>query len=158
MTYNKTTKKEAKGLKVSTKGRYAVRMLLDIALNQNGDPVPLKDIAARQHISKKYLEQIASQLTQAGIIAAVRGQAGGYRLIGAPETHDLYSILRVTEGPMHPVACLDLSPNECPRRDLCMTLPMWEGLDRVIRDYLSGITLQDLIDRAPTQSEHSDNC
>ncbi len=141
-------------MKISTKGRYAVRMLLDIALNQRENPVPLKDIAARQQISKKYLEQIAAQLAQSGILTAVRGQSGGYKLSGRPGTHNLYEILRVTEGPMHSVSCLDLSPNDCPRHSFCMTLPVWEGLDRVIHDYLAGITLQDLLDRGPKQPDN----
>ncbi len=135
-------------MKISTKGRYAVRMLLDIARYGQGKAVSLKDIADRQQVSKKYLEQIAAQLTQAGMVLAVRGQSGGYRLVGRPDTYTLYDILTITEGPMHPVACMDISPNDCPRCDSCLTLPVWEGLDRVVHDYLSGITLQDLLDNA----------
>ena len=135
-------------MKISTKGRYAVRMLLDIARYGQEKAVPLKDIADRQQVSKKYLEQIAAQLAQAGVLLAVRGQSGGYRLVGRPDAYTLYDILTITEGPMHPVACMDISPNDCPRCDGCLTLPVWEGLDRVVRDYLSGITLQDLLNNA----------
>ena len=139
-------------LKISTKGRYALRMLLDIAQHGATNPVSLKDIAARQQISKKYLEQIATQLSLAGILLAVRGQAGGYKLVGKPASHTLYEILSVTEGPIHPVSCLETAPNSCPRCDTCLTLPIWEELDRIVRDYLSGITLQDLLDSASENS------
>ena len=111
-------------LKISTRGRYAVRMMLDVAQNQGENYVALKDIAARQSISKKYLEQIALALTQAGMLQAARGHQGGY-----------------------PVACLDQEPNVCERCDFCLTLPVWEGLNRVVREYLGGVTLADVLNR-----------
>ena len=126
-------------LKISTRGRYAVRMMLDVAQNQGENYVALKDIAARQSISKKYLEQIALALTQAGMLQAARGHQGGYRLLRAPEDY--------TEGSLAPVACLDQEPNVCERCDFCLTLPVWEGLNRVVREYLGGVTLADVLNR-----------
>lgn len=135
-------------MKISTKGRYATRMLLDIAQNQgNNRFVALKDVAERQEISKKYLEQIALQLTQAGILLATRGQFGGYRLVGSPADYNLAGILRIMEGSLAPVACMDQTPNQCARCNECMTLPVWQGLDQVIQQYLSAITLQDILDQ-----------
>lgn len=134
-------------LKISTRGRYAVRMMLDVAQNQGENYVALKDIAARQNISKKYLEQIALALTQAGMLQAVRGHQGGYRLLRAPEDYTLLEILEITEGSLAPVACLDQEPNVCERRTLCLTLPVWEGLNRIVREYLGGITLADVLNR-----------
>lgn len=133
-------------MKISTKGRYAVRMLLDMAQQQSGGFIALKDIAQRQQISKKYLEQIAAQLTQAGVLFASRGQQGGYQLVGEAKDYSVADILRVTEGSLRPVACLDQTPNRCERCSFCLTLPVWEGLDRVIARYLSSVTLQDILD------------
>ena len=122
-------------MKISTKGRYALRMLVDVAQHQSSGTVTLKEIAERQGISKKYLEQIALVLSQAGILRGARGHQGGYRL----------AIIRVMEGSLAPVACLDRHPNECERCNECQTLFVWEGLDRVIQSYLEGITLQDVL-------------
>ena len=133
-------------MKISTKGRYAVRMLLDMVQQGSEGYVALKDIAQRQQISKKYLEQIAAQLTQAGVLVASRGQQGGYRLVGEAKDYSVADILRVTEGSLRPVACMDQSPNRCERCSFCMTLPVWQGLDRAIARYLSSITLQDILD------------
>lgn len=132
-------------MKISTKGRYALRMMLDIAAHQGDGFVTLKEIAARQEISKKYLEQIALQLTQTGLLHAARGHRGGYRLAKAPEDYTVLQILLVTEGSLAPVACLEQTPNACPRRAHCPTLPLWEGLERLVQDYLSGVTLQALM-------------
>ena len=134
-------------LKISTRGRYAVRMMLDVAQNQGENYVALKDIAARQSISKKYLEQIALALTQAGMLQAARGHQGGYRLLRASEDYTLLEILEITEGSLAPVACLDQEPNVCERCDFCLTLPVWEGLNRVVREYLGGVTLADVLNR-----------
>ena len=134
-------------MKISTKGRYALRMLLDLAQNQEAGAVVLKDIADRQNISKKYLEQIALVLGQHGILRGSRGHQGGYRLIGQPADYTICSILEVMEGSLHPVACLDQAPNACERCNGCETLFIWEGLDQVIRAYLSSMTLQDVLDR-----------
>lgn len=133
-------------MKISTKGRYALRMLLDMAQHQQEGYVTLKDIAQRQGISKKYLEQIALILGQAGILHGVRGHQGGYRLVGKPAEYTVLEILQAMEGSLAPVACLDQGDNLCSRRYECPTLPLWEGLDAVITNYLRGITLQDVMD------------
>lgn len=134
-------------MKISTKGRYALRMLLDLAQHQENGYIALKDIAKRQGISKKYLEQIIPILNRSDILTANRGYQGGYRLAKAPSKYTVGEILRLTEGSLSPVACLDHDPIECDRCDDCMTLPVWKGLDKVINEYLDGITLQDIIDQ-----------
>lgn len=134
-------------MKISTKGRYALRMLLDLADHQHEGYVALKDIAARQEISKKYLEQIVPILHKSRMLQANRGFQGGYRLMDAPSKYRVGDILRLTEGSITPIACLDCEPEGCHRRIDCPTLPMWQGLSKVIADYLDGITLQDLLDR-----------
>lgn len=133
-------------MKISTKGRYALRLMLDIAENQGAGFVTLKDISLRQEISKKYLEQIALQLSQAGLLRAARGHRGGYRLEKEPRAYTALEILSVTEGSLAPVACLDYAPNACPRCGECRTLPLWEALSRHIQAFLGGVTLQDLLD------------
>ena len=133
-------------MKISTKGRYAVRMMIDTAQNQAEGFVALKDIAERQDISKKYLEQIVLQLTQAGMLRASRGHQGGYKLAEPPENYTVGAILRAVEGPLSPVACLDQQPNQCQRCGFCLTLPVWEGLQAVVEEYLDGITLKDVIE------------
>ncbi len=142
-------------MKISTKGRYALRMLLDTAENQRNGYVALKDIAQRQNISKKYLEQIALQLSQAGVLRAVRGHQGGYMLVKSPSEYTVGDILRITEGSLAPVACLDQQPNSCERCGFCPTLPVWQGLNQMIAEYVDGITLQDILDRQspPTQTD-----
>jgi Rrf2 family protein len=134
-------------MKISTKGRYALRMMLDMAQHQERGAVALKDVAARQNISKKYLEQIALVLGQAGILHGARGHQGGYRLVGEPKDYTVCEILEKMEGSLHPVACLDQAPNVCERCNGCETLFIWEELDRRIRDYLMSMTLQDVLDR-----------
>ncbi len=134
-------------MKISTKGRYALRMLLDLAQHQENGYIALKDIAKRQGISKKYLEQIIPILNKSDVLTANRGYQGGYRLAKAPSKYTVGEILRLTEGSLSPVACLDHDPIECDRCDDCMTLPVWKGLDKVINEYLDGITLQDIIDQ-----------
>lgn len=133
-------------MKISTKGRYALRMLLDLAEYQNDGYVSLKDIAQRQEISKKYLEQIVPILNNTDILQTNRGSQGGYRLAKAPGKYTVGEILRLTEGGLTPVSCLDQNPNQCGRSGDCLTLPVWQGLNRVINEYLDGITLQDILD------------
>ena len=139
-------------MRISTKGRYALRLMLDLAEHQGDGCISLRDVAQRQDISKKYLEQIVPTLSRAGFLLTNRGYQGGYRLARRPEDYTTRDILRLTEGSLAPVACLDCEVNTCPRSANCPTLPLWQGLDRVIEDYLAGVTLQDLIDR---QREHS---
>ena len=141
-------------MKISTRGRYAVRILLDIALHQGNGYVPMKDIARRQRISRKYGDQIGMQLSQAGLLLAARGRQGGYRLIPDAGDVTVLKVLKTMEGSLAPVQCLETSPNLCDRCSFCMTLSMWMGLDRVVADYLNGITLQSLIDQAPPQPEY----
>lgn len=133
-------------MKISTKGRYALRLMLDIAMNEGDNPIRIKDISERQAISDKYLEQIISTLTKGGFVISQRGPQGGYRLAKAPEDYSVGSILRVIEGKLSPVACLETENNICERRDECITLPLWEKLDEAINDVVDNITLQDLID------------
>lgn len=134
-------------MKISTKGRYSLRMLLDLAEHQNDGYVALKDIAERQNISKKYLEQIVPVLNRSDILRTNRGFQGGYRLAKTPDKYTVGEILRLTEGSLAPVACLEHDPTECERSSECATLPVWQGLYRVINEYLDGITLQDILDQ-----------
>lgn len=138
---------------ISTKGRYATRMLLDIATHQRDGYVPMKDVAQRQQISKKYMETFTAHLSSAGILGIRRGKEGGYRLHVPPSEVSLLDILRCVEDSLHAVACLECKPNRCPRAPYCISLPAWEGLDRVVQEYLSSVTLQTLIDQAPAQPE-----
>lgn len=133
-------------MKISTKGRYALRMLLDLAEHQGDGYIALKDIAQRQEISKKYLEQIVPILNRAEILKTNRGFQGGYRLAKSPEKLTAGDILRATEGNLAPVACLDGDEIDCPRSEHCPTLPLWQGLSKVINEYLGSVTLQDLIE------------
>lgn len=133
-------------MKISTKGRYALRLMLDLAENQTNGFVALKDIADRQGISKKYLEQIVPLLNKSGVLKTTRGYQGGYMLAKKPEEYTVGDILRITEGSLAPVACLDDEVNMCSKADSCMTLPVWKGLNRVIIEYLDSITLQSIID------------
>lgn len=134
-------------MKISTKGRYALRMLLDLAEHENSGHIALKDIAKRQGISKKYLEQIVPILNKAGFLQTNRGFQGGYKLAKLPAKYTVGEILRATEGSLSPVSCLDQEPNQCERSDGCATLMVWQGLNRVINEYLDGITLQDILDK-----------
>lgn len=134
-------------MKISTKGRYALRMLLDLAEHKNDGFIALKDIAARQNLSKKYLEQIIPILSKSDVLIANRGYQGGYRLAKPADKYTVGYILRLTEGSLAPVACLDYDPVGCDRAAECITLPLWQGLYKVINEYLDSITLQDILDR-----------
>ena len=134
-------------MKISTRGRYAIRVLLDLAEHNNGEYIPLMDIAKRQEISEKYLESIVSVLSKQKFVTALRGKGGGYRLARTPEQYTIGSILRLTEGSLAPVACLEDQSNQCERATTCKTLKMWEGCYKVINEYFDGITLQDLLEQ-----------
>ena len=134
-------------MKISTKGRYAVRMLLDLAEHGSENFIALKEIAERQGISKKYLEQIVSVLNKSNILLTTRGFQGGYKLAKSPDSYTVGMILRLTEGSLAPVSCLEQIPNQCERSNFCPTLFIWEGLNDVINNYLDSITLQDILDR-----------
>lgn len=129
---------------ISTKGRYALRFLADIAEHQADGFVPLKDVAARQEISEKYLEIVVKELVKGGLLDAMRGKGGGYRLKRAPEEYSVKSIIELMEGPLASVACLEPGQKACPRRKDCRTLPVWQGLDKVVSDYLEQFTLANL--------------
>ena len=133
-------------MKISTKGRYALRLMLDIAVHDTGEPVRIRDIAARQEISVKYLEQIVAVLAKAGYVKSIRGPQGGYRLTRRPEEYPLGDILRLTEGSLTPVECLAGEENLCPRAADCATLIFWKKLDEAIREVTEGYTLADLLD------------
>ena len=134
-------------MKVSTKGRYALRMLLDLSEHSNDGFISLKDIAERQGISKKYLEQIVPVLNSSDLLRTNRGFQGGYMLAKSPDKITVGAILRLTEGDLSPVACLNDDPAQCDRSAFCATLPVWQGLKDVITNYLDGITLQDILDQ-----------
>lgn len=144
-------------MKISTKGRYALRLMLDLAENQKNGFIALKDIAQRQNISKKYLEQIVPLLNKSGILITSRGYQGGYRLAKRPEECTVGDILRITEGSLAPVACLDTVENFCEKAESCMTLSVWKGLEKAINEYLDSITLQNIIDthHSRTADEYS---
>ena len=142
-------------MKVSTKGRYALRMLLDLAENKDEGFISLKDIAERQNLSKQYLEQIVSLLNTSNILRANRGKNGGYTLAIEPSNCTVGQVLRITEGSLVPVACLEDETNQCDRMGVCKTLPMWIGLKNVIADYLDSVTLQDMIEEYQEQGADS---
>ncbi|MDR0821359.1 MAG: Rrf2 family transcriptional regulator [Oscillospiraceae bacterium] len=132
-------------MKVSTKGRYALRLMLDLAQFSSGEHISLKEISARQAISVKYLEQIVPLLVKDGLIQSTRGSSGGYRLARRTGEYTVGEILRAAEGSMSPIACLDNNLGGCDRAAYCQTLPFWQGLDKTIADYIDGVTLEDLI-------------
>lgn len=134
-------------MKISTKGRYALRLMIDLAQQDVGIYVPLRDISKRQEISAKYLEQIVVQLSRAGFVRSTRGAQGGYQLAKAPNEYTVGDILRITEGSLAPVACLENDPIECDRAGECITLDFWRGLFDVINSYVDATTLEDLINR-----------
>lgn len=133
-------------MKISTKGRYALRLMLDMVLHDNGEPVRIKDIANRQKISDKYLEQIISSLNKAGYVKSIRGPKGGYRLTKQPGEYTAGMILRLTEGSLAPVSCLDDEVNACERQEQCATLRLWKQLDEAIKGVVDTVTLADLAD------------
>lgn len=130
---------------ISTRGRYALRVMIDLAEQQTNSFIPLKEIAERQEISEKYLESIVKNLVQNGFLEGLRGKGGGYRLVRAPESYTVGSILRLMEGSLAPVACLEQRAQPCGREAICRTLPMWRKLYEMVNDYFDGITLADLI-------------
>lgn len=131
-------------MKISTKGRYALRIMVDLAMHNNGDFISLKDIANRQEISIKYLEQIISKLNKKGFLITARGNNGGYKLAKHPSEYIVGDILRATEGDLSPIFCL-AEDGLCDRQQNCRTYSFWKGLDNVINEYVDSQTLQDLI-------------
>lgn len=131
-------------MKISTKGRYALRLMLDLALCPSGEYIKVKDIAARQEISDKYLEQIIAVLGKAGYVKSVRGASGGYRLTRSPADYTVGMILRLTEGSLAPVACLEDEVNQCPRFQQCATVEVWKSLQQAVNSVVDTMTLADL--------------
>lgn len=131
---------------ISTKGRYALRVMLDLAQSEQDSYISLKDIAQRQGISLKYLEMVVGILTRGGFVVSQRGKCGGYCLSRPANAYTVGEILRLTEGTLAPVHCLSTSINNCKRANICQTLPLWQGLYQVVENYLNNITLQDILD------------
>ena len=132
---------------ISTKGRYALRVMIDLAENQSENYVSLKDVAKRQNISMKYLEMIVAILNKGNMVKSLRGKAGGYKLAKKPSEYTISEILKLTEGTLAPVMCLEENAKNCERAKECITLPLWQKLDNVINGYLSSVTLEDVITR-----------
>lgn len=130
---------------ISTKGRYALRVMLELAEHSREEFIPLKVITERQNISKKYLESIMVLLSKAGFVEAMHGKGGGYKLSREPKEYKVGDILRLTEGTLAPVMCLEENAKPCERADRCQTLPLWSGLNKVITEYLDGISLEDVL-------------
>lgn len=133
-------------MKISTKGRYALRLMLDLAIYNTGVPISLKDVAKRQQISEKYLEQIISLLNKAGFVRSVRGPQGGYMLTKEPREYTVGKILRLTEGDLAPVRCVEAGGIECERREGCVTVRIWEQLNEAINGVVDHITLADMVE------------
>lgn len=131
-------------MKITSRGRYALKVMIDIAEQNSNDYIKLNDVAERHGISEKYLESIIASLTKAGLLIGVRGKGGGYKLSKKPEEYTVASVLRITEGSLTPVACLEGNMNTCQSADCCKTLPLWKGLDKVIDEYLESVTIADL--------------
>ncbi|MCR5527169.1 MAG: Rrf2 family transcriptional regulator [Lachnospiraceae bacterium] len=134
-------------MKISTRGRYAVRVMLDLALHNTGEYIKVKDIAKRQEISEKYLEQIISILNKAGFVHSVRGAQGGYQIADDPKKFTIGMILRLTEGSLSPVACLESESNQCERCDTCETLDVWKDLTAAINNVVDNVTIADLVEK-----------
>jgi Rrf2 family protein len=134
-------------MKVSTKGRYALRIMVDLAEHDDGEYIRLKEIAQRQLITQKYMEQIMPLLTKSGYVKSYRGNNGGYMLARKPAEYTISEILQTTEGSLAPIRCLEDSPNRCVRCEHCATVSFWEGLWKVMTEYTDGITLADIVNQ-----------
>lgn len=143
-------------MKISTKGRYAVRVMLDLAMHNTGECIKVKEIAARQDISEKYLEQIIAVLNKAGYVKSVRGAQGGYRIARDPAEYSVGMILRLTEGSLAPVSCLEEDADECDRCDTCETLEVWKEVYAAVNNVIDNITIADLINRRNARIEAMD--
>jgi len=144
-------------MKISTKGRYALRLMLDLSMQKEGEYISLKDVAKRQFVSMKYLEQIVSQLCRAGYLRSLRGPQGGYRLAKRIEEYTVGDILRVTEGDLSPTACLQDEYNNCPNASACPTLPFWQGLYDTVTNYVNSVTLADFLSSTANPDRNSLN-
>lgn len=141
-------------MRISTKGRYALRLMLDLALHDTGENIALKTIAKRQDISGKYLEQIIGILAKSGFVKSVRGSSGGYRLAKHPEEYTVGDILRLTEGSLAPVPCVEEGVANCPKADNCVTVTVWRELNDAINGVVDHITLADLVERSESMGDY----
>ena len=144
-------------MKISTRGRYALRLMLDLALNSPDQYVTIKSISERQDISNTYLEQIITALSRAGYVKSIRGAQGGYKLARPAEEYTVGMVLRLIEGSLAPVACMDDTPNKCPRSNDCVTLDIWKKLNDAINDVVDNITLADLVNQHKTKLMSDNN-
>lgn len=142
-------------MKISTRGRYALRFMIDLAQHDSTEYTALKDISERQEISIKYLEQITSLLSKFGLLKSVRGPQGGYKLAKPASEYSVGEILRITEGDLAPISCLATSENTCPRKSGCATIDLWQGLNKVINEYLDSKTLEDLVNSGSKSFDYS---
>lgn len=133
-------------MKISSRGRYAIDFMVDLALNDKGEPISVKDIAERQQVSGKYLEQIVSMLQKAGMVSSIRGAQGGYRLKRKPEEYSVGSILRVTEGDLSPISCIEEGENGCAHWSTCSTIKIWQKLNSAINEVVDNISLADIVE------------
>lgn len=140
-------------MRISTKGRYALRLMIDLAMNESKEPVRVRDVAERQGISVKYLEQIIAILNKGGFVKSIRGPQGGYRLVKEPSAYTVGEILRLIEGNLSPVPCLDDGVNQCERSNACCTLYLWRKLDDAMNSVLDTVTLQEMVDNTPKKKE-----
>ena len=139
---------------ISTKGRYALRIMIDLAEHQTDEFISLREIAQRQEISEKYLESIVRMLVKAKVVESLRGKGGGYRLNKTPDQYTVGSILQLTEESLAPVSCLEKNADPCPRSGWCRTLTLWQGLDKVIHDYLERVTIADLMEQGVSGDDY----
>ena len=133
---------------ISTRGRYAIRVMIDLAENSEGSYIPLKDIAERQQISKKYLEIIVKDMVAGGLVVGASGKGGGYKLCRSPQDYSVGEIIELMEGSLSPVACLTEKNNTCSRKEKCQTLPLWTEYDNMVHDFFYGKKLSDLLSEA----------
>ena len=139
---------------ISTKGRYALRIMIDLAEHQTGEFISLRGIAQRQEISEKYLESIIRMLVKNRVVDSLRGKGGGYRLNKTPDQYTVGSILQLTEESLAPVSCLEKTSQPCPRSGRCRTLSLWQGLDQVIHEYLKSVTIADLMEQGAVGDDY----
>lgn len=139
-------------MKISSRGRYALRFMIDLAQHSTGEALTLKEVSQRQEISIKYLEQIVTLLNRGGLIRSIRGNQGGYLLVRDPKDYTIGEILRVVEGDLYPVACMEDQPNQCPRYAICKTIKFWEGLYKSVNDYVNSVSLEELAEQSEDEN------
>ena len=133
-------------MKISTKGRYALRIMIDLAMNESGTPVRVKEIASRQNISEKYLEQIIAMFNKAGYVKSIRGAQGGYLLTKEPKDYTVGMILRLAEGSIAPVSCVDVDAESCDKKGACVSAMLWQKMNDAVNEVVDNTSLQDLVD------------